>query len=165
MNWIGTPRTRRVRSGKGRTVVNARRLGRLGGLAVGLGIGAALAAPSAGADTATDLDPLEDLFGNTGFNSWTPTADTDLGALAGGLDTSVDNYAGFQGSVWVDDPFTVLTHLLDPSAFSGGLPDNAIGDLAVGLDYTVVTAGGWGLVDVPLDVFLTALGVPDLGFL
>jgi hypothetical protein len=53
-------------------VVNARRLGRLGGLAVGLGIGAALAAPSAGADTATDLDPLEDLFGNTGFNSWTP---------------------------------------------------------------------------------------------
>lgn len=85
--------------------------------------------------------------------------------MAGGLDTTVDNYAGFQGSVWVDDPFTVLTHLLDPSAFSGGLPDNAIGDLAGGLDYTVVTAGGWGLVDVPLDAFLTALGVPDLGFL
>jgi hypothetical protein len=45
-----------VRSGKGRTIVNARRLGRLGGLAVGLGIGAALAATPgvASADSSTD---------------------------------------------------------------------------------------------------------------
>jgi hypothetical protein len=149
-------------------VVNARRLGRLGGLAVGLGIGAALAAPSAGADTATDLDPLEDLFGNTGFNSWTPTADTDLGALAGGLDTSVEGYETGAGGFWASDPFTALADHLDPSAFYanpdglGLLPDNGIGDLAVGLDYTVFSTGGYGSVDLLLDGLLSALGVPDL---
>ncbi len=103
--------------------------------------------------------PKDSSRGCRAHPTWKPTADTDLGALAGGLDTTVDNYAGFQGSVWVDDPFTVLTHLLDPSAFSGGLPDNAIGDLAVGLDYTLVTAGGWGVGG------RAARCVPDLGFL
>ncbi len=153
-------------------LMNPRRITLTLGTAAGTAVAAALIglanAPAATADT--DLDPFQDLFDNTGFNSWTPTADTDLGALAGGLDTSVDNYAGFAQSIWADDPFTVLTHLLDPSAFSvdptlGLVPDNAIGDLAVGLDYTVVTAGGYGLVDVPLDALLTVLGVPDLGFI
>jgi hypothetical protein len=150
-------------------MMNPRRITLTLGTAAGAAFAAALismgAAPAASAITGADVDPLEDLFGTGGTNTWTPTADADLGALAGGLDTSVDNYAGFAGSIWVDDPFTVLTHLLDPSAFSVGGPDNAIGDLAVGLDYTVITAGGYQLVDVPLDAILSLLGVPDLGFI
>src|SRR5271156_3835488 len=48
-----------VRSGKGRPMRNASGLGRLGGLAVGMGIGAALAATPgvASADPVSPLDP------------------------------------------------------------------------------------------------------------
>jgi hypothetical protein len=136
--------------------MNPRRIPLTLGTAVGAAFAAALismgTAPAATADT--DLDPLEDLLGNTGFNTWTPTADADLGALAGGLDTSVDNFllTGFPclGSC-PDDPFTLLTQLLDPSAFSPLGPD-AIGDLAVGLDYTTFASGLGPVVDVPLDL-------------
>jgi hypothetical protein len=136
-------------------------------LGVGTAAGAAFAAaliglanvPAARAD-APDLDPYEDLFGTAGINTWTPTADTGLGASAGGFDTSVDNFLqtsfpclGF----CADDPFTLLAHSLDPSAFSldptqGLLPDNAIGDLAVGLDYTLFASGLGPVVDVPIDL-------------
>jgi hypothetical protein len=115
-------------------------------------------APWAGADTGTDLDPLAQLYGDTGFNSWTTTADTDLAALsptlASDLVTSVDNFqAGFDtyfGAV----TFTYLTDYLDPSAFSANpdgllIPDNAIGDLATGLDYTLF-ASGLGSLDADL---------------
>jgi hypothetical protein len=65
----------------------------LGGAAHAVGT-----APSAGADTGTDLDPLEDLFGTGGINTWTTTADTDLATLsptlAGDFDTNVDNFPG-----------------------------------------------------------------------
>jgi hypothetical protein len=114
------------------------------------------APPSAGAVTGTDVDPFDDLYGNTGFNSWTTTADTDLATLsptlAGDLDTSVDNFQTGFGNVFPDDPFTILALDLDPSAFSanpvlGGLPDNAIGDFAVGQDYTLFASGIGGQVD------------------
>jgi hypothetical protein len=170
MNWIGTPRTRRVRSGKGRTIVNARRLGRLGGLAVGLGIGAALAAPAAGAVTGTDVDPLEDLFGTGGTNTWTTTADTDLATLsptlAGDLDASVDSFeAGFNPPVVPDDPFSLLAWDLDMSAFSanpglGGLPDNAIGDFAAGLDYTLFASGLGEPLTADIDALFFLLLLP-----
>jgi hypothetical protein len=137
-------------------LMNPRRITLTLGAAAGTAVAAALIglanAPAATADT--DLDPFQDLFGNTGFNTWTPTADTDLGALAGGLDTSVDNFLqtsfGCIGSC-ADDPFTLLTQLLDPSAFSPLGPD-AIGDLAVGLDYTTFASGLGPVVDVPLDL-------------
>jgi hypothetical protein len=136
----------------------------LGGAAHAVGT-----APSAGADTGTDLDPFADLYGDTGFNSWTPSTDSFLNsidptnALAGNLDTSVD---GFQtgGGFFPNDPFTLLTHFLDPSAFTyetgvGLFPDNAIGDFATGLDFS----GLFGPVNIYLDGLLSELGVP--GFL
>jgi hypothetical protein len=142
-------------------MMNTRRITLTLGTAAGAAFAAALismgTAPSASAVPGTDVDPFQDLFGNTGFNSWTPTADTGLGASAGGFDTSVDNlfqtsFACF-GGFCADDPFTNLTLSLDPSAFSVGLvPDNAIGDLAVGLDYTTFASGLGPVVDVPLDL-------------
>jgi hypothetical protein len=108
--------------------------------------------------------PFETLFGDSGFNAWTTTADTDLAALSptlvGDLATSVDGYevGNFNGNP--DDAFTVLTDLLDPSAFSGtpfGLlvPDNTIGDFAVGLDYTLFASGIGAALDPGLDMFLS----------
>ena len=137
-------------------------------LTIGTAVGAAFAAaligladaPAAGADT--DLNPFQDLFGEIGTNSWTQSADSFLASsdpnLAASLDTSVEN---FLASVPVstdfpegDDPFSFLVWSLDPSAFSpdasygplldGGLPDNAIGDFAVGLDYTLFATGVGG---------------------
>jgi hypothetical protein len=112
-------------------------------------------APAAEADT--DLDPFQDLFGYTGFNAWTTTADSSLVSsdptLAASLDTSVDNFEmGFRG-FFPADPFSVLVTYFDPTAFSdhpdvGGLPVNAIADLAVSLDYTLF-AGGLDPVLVP----------------
>jgi hypothetical protein len=137
-------------------------------LAVGLSIGAALAgvAPAARADT--DLDPFEDLFGSSGINTWTASADNALGVGGGGFDTSVDNFlTGVPGG---DDPITVLVATLDPSAFSGlplglGEPINGVGDLAVGLDYSIFASGLAPTLDpiiIPIDSILNLLinGLP-----
>ena len=127
---------------------------------VGIAIGAAVAAvgiasgPVASADAP---DPFEDLFGDTGFNSWTPAADASLfssdAPLAGSLDTSVENFlGGLLGSANFPDgdtPFSELLFQVDPTAFSGyfgfgidgGVPDNAVADFAVGLDYTLFASG------------------------
>jgi hypothetical protein len=130
------------------------------------------AAPAASAVTGTDDDPFGDLFGTGGTNTWTTTADTDLATLsptrAGDLDTSVDNFQTGFGNFLPNDPFTILALDLDPSAFSanpdlGGLPDNAIGDFAVGLDYTLFASGIGNQVDFFLHGLLSELGVP--GFL
>jgi len=140
-------------------------------LTIGTAVSAAFAAliglPNAPAATAdTDLDPFQDLFGNIEINGWSPSGtDSFLASsdptLAGSLDASVDNFlaavpvsANFPEG---DDPFSFYTwEVLDPSAFTGeplvdhldlgtvvpgGLPDNAIGDLAVGLDYSLFASG------------------------
>jgi hypothetical protein len=129
-------------------------------LTIGTAVSAAFAAaliglpnaPAARADT--EPDPFEDLFGTVG-NSWTASADSSLlssdPTLAGSLDASVDNFladapisAQFPEG---DDPFSFYTWELDPSSFTddptlaGGLPDNAIGDAAVALDYTLFASG------------------------
>jgi len=103
---------------------------------------------SLGDSPPADLGPFEDLFGDTGFNSWTPSADSFLASvdptLAANFDTSVDNFlAGVPGG---DDPITVLVGDFDSSAFSGfplglGEPINPVGDLAVGLDYSIFASG------------------------
>jgi hypothetical protein len=148
------------------------------GMAVGAAFAAALIgvanAPAARADT--EPDPFEDLFGIAG-NSWTASADSSLlssdPTLAGSLDTSVDNFladapvsANFPDG---DDPFSFLVWSFDPSAFSpygdgfppladgGGLPDNAIADFAVGLDYTLF-ASGIGGNDVGITDLLSSIG-------
>ncbi|MGA8332549.1 MAG: hypothetical protein WB777_25185 [Mycobacterium sp.] len=120
-------------------------------------------APAARADT--EPDPFEELFGSTGFNAWTPAADASLLSSdpteAANLDASVENFlADAPISTQFpegDDPFSFYTwEAFDPSAFTGeplvdhldlgtivpgGLPDNAIGDLAVALDYTLFASG------------------------
>lgn len=64
-------------------------------------------------------DPFEDLFGDSGFNSWTPAADASLlnsdPTLAATLDTSVEQYIE---NVAAADPITTLTSEVDPSAFT-----------------------------------------------
>ena len=151
------------------------------GTAVGAAFAAALIglanAPAARADT--DLNPFQDLFGDIGTNSWTQSADSLLASsdptLAASLDTSIDN---FLASVPVspnfpdgDDPFSFLVWSLDPSAFSpdayygpllggSGLPDNAIGDFAVGLDYALF-ASGIGGNDVGItDLLSSIMSIP-----
>jgi hypothetical protein len=105
-------------------------------------------------------DPFQELFGNTGFNSWTPSADSFLlstdptQTLAGNLDTIVDNFLiGMDGTG--DDPFSTLVSEFDPSAFTftseilgpqGDLvtvpvPLDATGDVALGLDLTGFSVG------------------------
>jgi len=143
-------------------------------------------APAARADT--EPDPLEDLFGTAGINSWTPSADASLlssdPSLAGSLDASVDNFLAnvdgtVDGGINQDDPLSNLVFEFDPTSFSldgyytspadGGLPVDSLGDLAVGLDYTLFTAGvpevGTGvddLIQIPYDIGLALISLPLL---
>jgi hypothetical protein len=130
--------------------------------------------------------PFEDLFGDSGFNSWTPAADASLlssdPTLAATLDTSVQH---FIENVAAADPITTLVSEADPSAFTfndetfidgpGGttlwpavpigtiadctygcdfvtvpIPQDSIGDIAVGLDY-LGYLGGLDTFGNPLD--------------
>jgi hypothetical protein len=152
-------------------------------IAVGAAFVAALigVAPAARADT--DLNPFEDLFGDSGFNSWTPAADASLPAtLAASMDQTVDNFLTSTTAIdnpGIYSPFTELALFLelsglDPSAFSGvdplgfPIPNDAIGDFAVGLDYTVFASGLAPAVDPSLDVLvldlllLLGVGVPSI---
>jgi hypothetical protein len=147
-------------------------------LGVGTAAGAAFAAaliglahaPAGRADT--EPDPFQLLFGDSGINTWTPTADTDLAALsptlAADFETSVDYFDPVNSGFFIDDPFSNLAYFVDPSGFSadplvGGLPDNAIGDFGVSLDYTLFATGLGNPVDFFLDGLLSELGViPDL---
>lgn len=136
-------------------------------LAAGAAFAAAVIglAPAARAD---EPDPLQLLFGDTGFNKWTPTADAYLDTndptLAAHFDASATDFEGGFGvdQLFASVTFTELTDALDPSAFTaspflGGVPDNAIGDLAVGLDYALF-ASGLGSLDAELLVPLVSLG-------
>ena len=136
-------------------------------LAAGAAFAAAVIglAPAARAD---EPDPFQLLFGDTGLNTWTPSADAYLDTndptLAADFDASATDFEGGFGvdQLFASVTFTELTDALDPSAFTaspflGGLPDNAIGDLAVGLDYTLF-ASGLGSLDADLLVPLVSLG-------
>jgi hypothetical protein len=98
-------------------------------------------------------DPFEHLFGDTRINDWTPAADASLlnsdPTLAANLDASVDS---FLLNVGQTDPLSFVAYEFDPSAFSmdpegfgyfsdGGVPLNATGDLAIGLDYMFFATG------------------------
>lgn len=157
---------------------------------VGIGLGAAFAAalialaPAARADT--EPEPFEDLLGTAGANSWTASADASLDASnpteAANLDASIETFNGEVETAYQIDPLSQLVFEFDPSGFykdgftgidsqSGGLPDNAIADLAVGLDYTLwasdLTGVGTGLTDVvqiPYDILIGLLYLPLLPF-
>jgi hypothetical protein len=87
---------------------------------------------------------------------------------------TVENFqtAAGLGVQFPDDPFAILAYTLDPSGFSAppllgegtlwtGLPDNAIGDFAVGLDYTLFASGIGTTVDPLLGARLSGF-VPGL---
>jgi hypothetical protein len=109
------------------------------------------------ASSSTDLDPFQDLFGDSGINTWTPSVDSLLASSdpteAASLDTSVDNF-------WSsgDSPISSFVAEQFPGSFgvgdsSGGLPVNGIGDLAVGLDYGIFTSGLAPTLDPGLSEF------------
>jgi hypothetical protein len=142
------------------------------GMAVSAAFAAALIglAPAAKADTDPELlpsddlsgglNPFEDLFGNSGINTWTTSADSFLASndptLAANLDTSVDNFLfNFGNQV---EPFSTIAYRLDPNLpldqlpfsvdpagfgyfLDSGVPLNATGDFALGLDYTLYASG------------------------
>lgn len=155
-------------------LMNPRRIPLTLGMAVGVAFAALIGlAPAARADT--EPDPFQALFGDTGINSWTPSADSSLissdPTLAADLNTSVENFlADAPVSTQFpegDDPFSFVTWELDPSTFTadptlaGGLPDNALGDSAVALDYALF-ASGLGGNDVGIADSLNFLAnVPD----
>jgi hypothetical protein len=127
---------------------NRRRAGDVG-VTAGAAFGAALIglAPPARAD---EPEPFQDLFGDSGFNSWTVSADNSLATsdptLAASLATSVDNF----GSSGIPPGFENIVGQLDPSAFSveltgpdqyGYFPVDGVGDTAVGLDYGLFATG------------------------
>lgn len=152
---------------------------------VGMAVTAAFAAavigltgaPTATADT--ELGPLEQLFGDSGINTWTASADSFLlssdPTLAASLDTSVDNFLSAEliSPAFPDGdmPFTFLLWSVDPGAFTlgdvgylpfdgGGFPDNAIADFAVGLDYTLFATGLGGDEVAISDLLSTVESIP-----
>jgi hypothetical protein len=165
-------------------MMSARRIKPTLGTAVAAAFAAALIglAPAARADT--EPDPFEDLLGTAGVNTWTPTADAELLSSnpteAANLDASIDTFNNDIGLGYQIDPLSQLAFEFDPSGFgfdgytgddpaSGGLPLNAITDLAVGLDYTLwagdLTGVGSGLTDivqVPEDIVIALLYLPLL---
>jgi hypothetical protein len=149
-------------------LMNPRRITLTLGTAAGTAFAAALIGmantPAARADT--EPDPLEDLFGTAGTNTWTPSADASLissdPTLAANLDATVDNYLELGTQ---DDPFSTLVSEVDPSAFTlsfgpdgfGGVVDdliplNTTGDIAAALDLAGYSVG--------LDTFGNPLDLP-----
>jgi hypothetical protein len=63
------------------------------------------------------------------------------------LDTSVDTFIASSA----DHPFAEVTSLLDLSAFGADGPDSGLGDLAVGLDYSLFASGLAPIVDPIID--------------
>jgi hypothetical protein len=93
----------------------------------------------------------------------------------------VDNFLT-NVAVGQDDPLSSLVYEFDPTSFSfdgfydspeaGGLPNDGLADLAVGLDYTLFASGleslGTGvtdLVQIPYDIALGLLYLPLLPFI
>jgi hypothetical protein len=114
--------------------------------------------PAAAAAAPSDLDPLEDLYG---VNWWTQPLDSVLGSAS--FDASVDAY---QAGLGWDDPFSIATTFIDPSAFSGyvnspfdGVPTDPLGDLATMLDYSLFLGGATGPED---QAILNLLELPAL---
>ena len=166
-------------------LMNPRRISVTLGTAVGVAFAALIGlAPAARADT--EPDPFEDLLGTAGVNNWTASADASLDASnpteAANLDASIDTFNNDIDLAYQIDPLSQLAFEFDPSGFgadgytsidaaAGGLPLNAITDLAVGLDYTLwasdLTGVGSGLTDIvqiPEDIVIALLYLPLLPF-
>jgi hypothetical protein len=167
--------------------MNTRRITPTLGMTVGAAFAAVLIGLAPAARAATEPDPFEDLLGTAGVNTWTPTADAELVSSnpteAANLDASIDTFNNDVELAYQIDPLGQLAFEFDPSGFgmdgytgddpaSGGLPLNAVTDLAVGLDYTLrasdLTGVGSGLTDIvqiPEDIVIALLYLPLLPFI
>jgi hypothetical protein len=101
---------------------------------------------------AADPDPFEDLLGDYGVNTWTPSADASLNAsdpsLAATLYTSVEAFNGdgipppFENIVDQFDPTAYSTELINPATDEYGyFPVTAVGDFATLQDFALYAAG------------------------
>lgn len=131
--------------------------------------------PAAAVPAAATTGPFEELFGDGGINTWTPSADAlllaDDPSLAATLSTSVESFhaAGFS-----DDALSNLAFELDSTGFGGvepgdiglptnfpdaGYPQDLLATLAVGTDYALYASGLSSLgtdlnylVQIPADI-------------
>jgi hypothetical protein len=160
-------RNARTRTSRGRRIA----------LSFGTAVGTAVIAASISMGTApaagavVDADPLTDLIGAFDPNAFNSSdAPTDaLGLLGYGIDTyllgptglateldpMVDDWlsslAPGSASVFDADPVSHLIGALDPSAFNAvGLPDDALGLLASGLDADLLAPLGLGALLDPI---------------
>jgi hypothetical protein len=123
--------------------------------------------PTAGNTAAapSDLDPFEDLFGDSGINTWTTSADASLpSTTAASLDATVD---AFQND-GIPPAFENIIGQLDPSAYAVDLtgPEQGyfladpLGDLATTLDFSLYASGLAPTLDPAiLDTFNVAEGI------
>jgi hypothetical protein len=157
-------------------------------IAVGAGFVAAMIALAQTARADADIDPFQDLFGDTGINAWTPAADSFLasidptGTLAANMDASVDGFETLANTSQGDDAaLSILAYQTDPGAFSnvpdfsywlfgscGGVflacdffPADANGDFAWGLDYTLFASGLSQTVDPLINDLVQLSQLPE----
>jgi hypothetical protein len=146
-------------------LMNPRRIPLTLGPTVGVACAAALIglAPTARADT--EPDPFEDLFGDSGINTWTTSADASLpSTTAASLDALVDA----SQNDGIPPPFEDIIGQLDPSAYAvdltgpeqGYFPADPLGDLATTLDFSLYASGLAPTLDPAiLDTFNVAEGI------
>ena len=127
-------------------LMNPRRIPVTLGTAVGVAFVAALigVAPPARADT--EPDPFEDLFGDSGINTWTPAADASLGtSIRHQPDALIDS----MDSSGISPPFLNIIAQLDPSAYRTHRPTGA----------GISPPTGWVILPTTLDFSLYASGL------
>lgn len=116
-------------------------------------------APAASADT--DPDPFEDLFGTTGFNTWTASTDSFLASsdptLADQWDTMADSYFTTAATSDVDS-IQELVYFFDPSALNPTTlaPTDFFGDLALAADVLLTPSGVDAAIDPIVDLLLNS---------
>jgi hypothetical protein len=132
-------------------------------MAVGGAFAAALIglsnAPAASADT--DPDPFEDLFGTTGFNDWTTSADSFLASsdptLANQWDAMADAYSTTATTSDVDS-IQELVYFFDYNALNPTtlVPTDFFGDLALVADVLLTPSGFDAAIDPIVDMLLNS---------
>ncbi|HUB53969.1 MAG TPA: hypothetical protein VMB04_02245 [Mycobacterium sp.] len=141
--------------------------------------------PAAAVPAAATTGPFEELFGDGGINTWTPSADAlllaDDPSLAATLSTSVES---FYAAGSTDDPLSLLAFEFDSTGFGGiepydiglpqdfpdaGFPQDLLATLAVGTDYALYASGLSSLgtdlaylVQIPYDALIFAVTWPEI---
>jgi hypothetical protein len=123
----------------------------------------AAAVPAAWPQT-PNTDPFQDLYGDSGINSWTPEADSWLNTNDPTLAASLGQLVFDEDSSGIPAPGINIIGQLDPGAYSdqGGsyLPADWLGDLANTLDFSLYASGLAPVLDPAiLDTFQWTEGI------